>query len=431
MSNAGRNKIITELFSEKPSFLIGAGASSHQVEGGNVNDWTEFEAVEGNIEGNEKSGLATNHYELYNDDFKLLESMGLQAHRLSIEWSRIFPKEDQINMEEVNHYRKVLTSLRSTGQIGIITLHHFTSPIWFMEKGGFKKKSNLKYWRAYVRLICEELGDLMDLINTINEPLVYCATGYLQGIHAPGERSFLSYVRVANNLTRAHFAAVAIIRELCPSVPVGSCKNMSFFVSKNRNPLNRIIRWISDWGFNRRPLVALKNSRIPFGFSKIKEGDLGDYIGLNFYLKIVIGSSYPDFMLLHDPDEENLTQMGWGVHPEGLEYVIKRVADIIPLPIIVTENGIATDDDERRIDYINSHLEAILNVTKEGNDVRGYIYWSYIDNFEWEKGFTPKFGLISYDPNTFERSVKPSGYYLGSIAKLAISPKSAVDFSSN
>jgi len=416
MSNERVNAIISRIRKRKDSFLIGTAASAHQVEGNNDNDWTQFERIPGNIVNREKSGLATDHYTRFDEDFTLLEQLGFRAHRLSIEWSRIIPEPGKINSEELDHYQDVLRSLHHHNQINFVTLHHFTSPTWFIKKGGFKKRANLQYWEEFVKIVCEHLGNDIDVFNTINEPFVYDSTAYLQGTHAPGEKSMLSYIRVGNNVIRAHFIAVDIIRKYCPSKPVGIVKNLINMKSRNRNPVNKIIRSIMDWGYNSRPLKALKQGRTPFGWRKIKRGDIGDFIGINYYIKATIGLGLPDLMISHMENDQELTQMGWGVNPEGMKEEIKSMHKLLGLPVFITENGIATENDNWRIEYISQHLEAITDLIDDGIDIRGYFYWSNLDNFEWAEGYTPKFGLIKVDPETKDRSIKESGKFLGYIA---------------
>ena len=410
--------IVSGLKNSGTSFIIGTAASAHQVEGNNENDWTTFEMIEGKIANHDVSGNAVDHYHLYDRDFQIMKDLGFTTHRLSIEWSRIYPKQDAINYEEVEHYRKVLEDMRSKNLLSLVTLHHFTSPNWFIEKGGFKKKKNLVYWREFVITICKELGELIDVFNTINEPFVYSTMSYFQGVHAPGEKGFIKYAKVGNNVVRAHFIAVAEIRKLCPGTPVGIVKNLiNFNTKRGFNPINSIARKIMNWGYNKRPLQAIFKQRIPFGFQKIKEGDIGDFIGVNYYIKGTVGMRYPEFMLGHEENADRITQMGWGMHPDGLAVELRRLVKLTNLPIFITENGIATDDDEWRIEYIEAHLKQIIKLREEGIDIRGYYYWSILDNFEWAEGYFPKFGLVAVDRNTMERQIKPSGEVLGEISK--------------
>jgi len=409
--------IINQLKQLYPDFIIGTAASAHQVEGNNENDWTLFENKIGTIKNNDKSGKACNHYELYKDDFRDLSELGFSAHRLSIEWSRIFPKIDVISQSAIEHYRQVLSELKRLGLQSFVTLHHFTSPIWFMELGGFEKTKNLIHWKKFVELICQELGNLIDVFNTINEPFVYASTGYLNGIHSPGKKSLIKYFYVSNNLMRAHFQAVEIIRKICKDKPVGLVKNLAVFKNRRRNPIDWIITKIFDLGYNKIPLNSLKRKKIPFGFSRIKEGDMGDFLGINYYLIMEIGLGLPYFMNFFISGDSNLTQMGWGVYPYGLAEVLLRAYKITSLPLYVTENGIATEDDKWRIEFILDHLDSMINAMNNKVDVRGYFYWSNIDNFEWSEGFKPKFGIIEVDYSTFSRTTKESGKLLGSIAK--------------
>lgn len=412
-------KIITQFKEVKPNFLIGTATSAHQVEGGNHNDWTEFEKQKGKIARGEKSGKACNHYEMYAEDFQMLKELGFKAHRLSIEWSRIVPEEGEINQTEIEHYIDVLKSLKDNNQLSFVTLHHFSSPIWFIQKGGFEKKDNLKYWKDYIEIVCNYLGEFIDVFNTINEPYVYAAIGYYQGLHSPGKKSIRSYLKVSNNLMRAHFQAVSIIRKILPDKKVGIVKNMIVLKPHRRwNPIDQLIKKTFDWAFNSAPLKALKKKKIPFGFRKIKDGDIGDFIGINHYNIMIAGIGVKDLMIPHFPREHKLTSMGWGVYPETLSEVLVRAYKILKLPIYITENGIGTKDDLWRQEVILDFLKSTLNAIKEGVDVLGYFYWSSIDNFEWAEGYLDGgFGLINVDFSTFKRTIKDSGIMLGEIAK--------------
>ncbi|MHA2169600.1 MAG: glycoside hydrolase family 1 protein [Candidatus Kariarchaeaceae archaeon] len=403
----------------KPTFLIGTAAAAHQVEGNNHNDWTEFEKGEGNIANGQVSGKACNHYELYEQDFKLLRDLGFMAHRLSIEWSRIIPKPGEIDQKEVKHYRDVLQSLKRTHQTNFVTLHHFTSPVWFIEIGGFEKRENLRYWDEYVEVVCNELGDLIDVFNTINEPYVYAAAGYFQGIHSPGKKSIRSYFKVGNNLMLAHFKAVEIIKTHFPEKKVGIVKNLIVLKAYHWwNPIDLIMRKLFDWSFNSAPLKALKKHKIPFGRYRIKNGNMGDFIGVNHYNIFTIGLGIRDIMQPYSPGETNLTSMKWGVYPKALEEVLLRAYKTIDLPIFVTENGIGTEDDDWRKQVIIEYLNNIVNAMEEGVDIRGYFYWSNLDNFEWAEGYLKGgFGLIEVNFDNFERKPKESAYMLGTIAK--------------
>jgi beta-glucosidase len=401
------------------NFIIGTASSAHQVEGDNRNsDWWYFETESGTIENGDISGLASNHYQLYDQDFNILSNLGINAQRLSTEWSRIFPKPYEIDQDAVNHYRDVLNSLIKHNQKSFVTLHHFTVPQWFIEIGGFTKEENLSHWRRFVELITTELGCLIDVFNTINEPYVYVGLSYYSGIHSPGIKSMKLAKLVADSITRAHFIAVEIIRKNCPNKLVGIVKNLL-----DAQPLRwwsitgRFLSWKLKHYFQEIFFKTFPKKITPFGKQEIKKGDIGDFIGINFYVTAYTGITQKDFMINYHPKKDKrITQMEWGVTPSALTRTIKRMKEFIHLPIYITENGIATDDDRWRQEYIYLHLREIHKMIETGVDIRGYFYWSFIDNFEWANGFEPKFGIIEVNYKTFERKIRQSGYYLGNIA---------------
>ncbi len=401
-------------------FFIGTAISAHQAEGGNTkNDWWQFEQIEGNIEGGQVSGEAIDQYNRFKEDYKLLAGRGFFHHRISIEWSRVIPSPGEVNRKEVEHYREVIQSIRDNGMEPYVTLHHFTTPQWFMEMGGFEKKENLEHWRFWVRTAVEELGDLIEYYNTVNEPYIYATLGYLKGWHSPGKTSFRSFVRVSENITRAHFIAVGIIRELDPKAKVGLVKNMMDFVALRRwSPFDQLVKVISDYSFQGSFLRKFMKKKTPIYGKKIDEGDPGDFIGLNYYIPQYCGLGVQGLSDSKDPRKKRrLTQTGWEVYPEGLYNVLMRMSKRVKLPIVITENGIATEDDRWRREYIYQHLEQVLRAINQGANIIGYTYWSAFDNFEWAEGYDPKFGLIEVDLETMERKPRPSLNYLSRIAK--------------
>jgi beta-glucosidase len=348
----------------------------------------------------------------------MLNELGYRAHRLSIEWSRIVPEEGKVSKDEINHYREVLQTLRKNNQLGFVTLHHFTSPIWFMNKGGFEKKDNLVYWEEYVNLVCEHLGEYIDVFNTINEPNVYASLGYFEGIHPPGKKSIRSYLKVSNNLIRAHFIAVDVIHQKYSQKEVGIVKNLVVFRPHHRwNPIDQVVAKIFDWAFNTVPLKALRKKKIPFGIARIKRGDIGEFIGINHYNLMSVGIGSKGLIVPYLSGETKLSSMNWGVYPRLLKKVLIKAHKKTNLPIYITESGIATKDDQWRKEVILEYLQSTIEAMKEGVNVRGYFYWSNLDNFEWAEGYLDGgFGLIGVNFDTFERTIKESAIMLGDIS---------------
>lgn len=384
------------------SFLWGAATAAHQVEGDNHNsDWWRYE--HGPLSAaRESSGDAIDHLHRYQDDFALLAELGHTAHRLSLEWARIEPAQGEFSRAAIAHYRSVLASLRASGMVSFVTLHHFTLPAWFADEGGWLSVDAISRFERYVRYVMRELGDLMDFTCTINEPQMLAMHGYLEGYFPPGVTNPTLWKRVGRTLLDAHRAAVRIVRAestsspglvvqlpvLVPARPDAACE--AFAAEMNAEIVDLYLDGLTD------------------------DVDAGDWLGVQYYRKNWVDPALRTLFAAPPPGTLT-TQMGWAVHPDGLRYMLHRAART-GLPLYVTENGIATEDDEERIDYLESHLSAVRLARDEGVDVRGYIHWSAFDNFEWAEGYGPKFGLIAVDRhNGFTRTPKPSAYALSRV----------------
>jgi beta-glucosidase len=364
------------------SFLFGASTSAHQVEGGNTNnDWWEYERT---LPPFMRSGKAANHFHLYKDDIALAASLGHNAHRISLEWSRIEPQEGKFNRAAIEHYRNVLSEIRSRGMKAFVTLHHFTNPVWFARRGGWESTESSELFNRYVRYAGQQLGDVVDFWITINEPNVYALKSYGKGAWPPKKKSALSTIRVVRNLARAHIKAYRSLHQLSPKVPVGIAQH----VVANLLPAENFL-------FTHSFFLLTKRTH--------------DFIGVNYYFsRQYTFHIIPPFMRAI-PVSGTLSDIAWPIYPEGLTRVlldIKRYKK----PIYVTENGLADTKDSRRADFIRSHVRAIEKAQSKGADVRGYLHWSLLDNFEWADGFAPRFGLVAVDYKTMERTVRPSAW---------------------
>lgn len=402
-------------------FFWGSAAAAHQVEGENRhNQWWEFEQSPGNIKKGMKSGMACDHYNRFEEDFKLLKENNQNCHRLSIEWSRFYPNSpDELNQEAVKHYHKVIDKLIELNLEPFITTLHFSIPTWFANIGGFEKEKNIKYYISFVKLLANEYGKKIRYWNTINEPGIYSMASYFSGEFPPGQKNPLLAFKVLKNSLLAHSKAYKAIKEIAPEAKVGLVKNIAVFQSYNpKNPINRVITKIIDFIFNEAPLRSLKTGIINFPLSLWrKDKDLinsTDFLGLNYYVRVYISLDLKTHFIKNK--DEYTTQMGWAVYPEGLHESIMRLHNKFKLPIYITENGIATDNDNERINYIKSHLNEVHRAIEDGAKVKGYFYWSNLDNFEWAHGYAPKFGLIKVEKD-FSRTPKESLKYYGKIAE--------------
>ncbi|MDD2703438.1 MAG: glycoside hydrolase family 1 protein [Candidatus Omnitrophica bacterium] len=395
------------------NFLWGAASSSHQVEGGNIhNDWWQWEQ---GASGRQKSGDACRHYRMFREDFDLAQSLGHNAHRFSIEWSRIEPEEGRTMDSEVGHYREVIRTLKERGIEPIVTLHHFTNPLWLAEKGGWLAPGAIESFLRYVRIIVEAYAEDVKYWVTVNEPMVYAHQSYVLGNWPPQEKSLRKGMKVAEVLRDAHIEAYRIIHALYKAKNLSSpmvtfAKNMRVFV-----PCNTALKNILS--------VYLKNFLFNFDFmgKAIKTKTL-DFIGLNYYTRDLVeaGGWSPHRLLVdvcgknHSTLEKN--SLGWDIYPEGLLSLLLGLRKY-NLPVCILENGICTPDDNRRWNFIYEHLKSVHAAIQKGVRVTGYMYWSLTDNFEWDKGFVPRFGLIDVDYKTCARTVRESARKFAAVCR--------------
>jgi beta-glucosidase len=403
-----------------PDFVFGSAAAAHQVEGNNVhNDWWAHEHAP-NTNAVEVSGIACDHYHRFAEDFRLLKSLGQPAHRLSIEWSRIEPEDGQIDTAEIEHYRQVLTTLRELEIEPWVTLHHFTSPVWFIQKGGFTRAENVPLFRRFVERVARAYGDLVQRWCTINEPTAVAELGYRFGYFPPRLCTPEVAADVLSNFFRAHTAAAEALREHARRTPsVG----ITLAVQQHEpyrpdSAADQALAAQHDAETNGVCFEALRTGVFSYpGRAPVEIAGLtasSSFVGIQYYSRVRYdvesgGPSFPDV-------DRQLTQMAWEVYPEGFPPLLKRAA-ATGLPVYVTENGICCDDDRRRVQYIADHLAAVDQARRAGADVRGYFYWSAMDNFEWNFGYKPKFGLIAVDRETLARTPRPSAHFFAEVIR--------------
>jgi beta-glucosidase len=402
------------------SFVFGSATAAHQVEGNNrANDWWAHElALDTNV--SEPSGVACDHYHRFADDFRLLQSLGHPAHRLSIEWSRIEPEEGQIQVAEIEHYRVVLNTLRDLSIEPWVTLHHFTLPQWFVRRGAFTRAENVALFRGFVERMAKTYGDLVQHWCTINEPTVHSELGYRFGYFPPRVADPEVAADVLMNLFRAHAVASEALRaqaRLTPSIGI-TLSVMAHEAYDPTSAADRALAVLREAETNGVSFEALRTGvftypgRAPVEISGLKTAS--DFVGIQYYTRMRYdaasgGPTMPDL-------NRFITQMAWEVYPEGLAPLLQRAA-ATGLPVYVTENGICCDDDRVRVEYIADHLAAVDDARRAGADVRGYFYWSAMDNFEWNFGYGPKFGLIAVDRRTLARTPRPSAEFFAAIIR--------------
>ncbi|MCW1892222.1 MAG: family 1 glycosylhydrolase [Candidatus Uhrbacteria bacterium] len=373
-------------------FLWGAAISAHQTEGQNQeSDWWIFERRILARRGLQPSLRAADHWNRYKDDLDLLANAGLNAFRCSIEWAKIEPQEGKISEEALEHYAEVFAYAKQKNINLCVTLWHFSLPQWAAAQGGMRSAHVRNRFLQYVRLCVERLDPLVDLWQTMNEPMVYASEAYRWGSWPPNIRSHFAALRMTCTLRALHRQTYAVIRSLSAK-PIGIAKSMIAYLATPRASLwTRMIQHFRNFSWNR--------------FFFVGQLRWHDFIGINYYITSIAGRK-------KDIPTAEKDDMGWECRPEGLVHCIQS-ASRMGKPIYITENGIATDEDEQRIRYLDLHLTSIQKEAKHNPLLHGYFFWSLIDNYEWDKGFTKRFGLVSYLPVTYARVPKPSLSYYG------------------
>lgn len=422
-------------------FLIGSSTSAHQVEGNNI--YSDYWAMENMkyTEFLEKSGMAVDHYHLYKEDIKLMKDAGLNAYRFSIEWARIEPNNGEFNEDEIRHYEDVIKTCLEYEIEPVVTLHHFTSPKWLIDEGGWENPKVVFYFKRYVNKVISSLGKYLHYVCTLNEAnmgiqvariaerykkqfllmqkvgtqegtvqigmnfdkimenMQNKAIEYSQVFGTTTPQTFVSARSTAGDLLvcEAHLAARQEIKKLFPSIKVGLTLSLHDIQSLDGGEESALKEWDDEF-----------SHYLPF-----IEGD--DFFGLQNYSRSLLSKDG----LVTNRNEYPLTQMGYENYPQALGHVVSRVFKELHKPILVTENGIATSNDNERCVFIKEALEGLKSAIDDGADVIGYLHWSFIDNFEWQKGFSMNFGLVSVDrDNGFRRDKKPSLGLLGKYSEI-------------
>jgi beta-glucosidase len=378
-------------------FRWGTATAAHQIEGGNWNnDWWKWEHTPGSG-CVEPSGDACDSWNRWHEDVAILAELGFDNYRFSIEWSRIEPEEGEWSTASIEHYRRIGEGLLEAGIDPVITFHHFTSPRWLAGQGGWTDPKTAERFAAFCGRAARELAPVLRRACTINEPNIVSTMGHMAGVFPPGLRDVELRRKVNGVFVDAHRQAVGAIREAAPDVPVGLTLSMSDYQAV-------------DGGESKRDQIR---RRMEDEFLEGTEGD--DFVGVQTYSRTRVGPKGG----IGNEDGVPVLAMGYEYYPQSLEATLRRAWEVTKgqVPLLVTENGIGTEDDDQRMAYVGSALEGVQRCIDDGIDVRGYTYWSLLDNFEWAFGYGPKFGLVSVDRTTFARTPKQSARWLGSIAK--------------
>jgi len=393
-------------------FQWGTATSAHQVEGGNdKNDWWRFEQIPGKIHAGETSGVACRHYERFDEDFALAEADGHNAHRLSFEWSRIMPERGRIDAEAVAHYHAVLESLERRGLRPLVTLHHFTNPLWIADRGGWENRETVRHFCAFARFCAREFGSEVDWWCTVNEPEVYAFRGWSEGVWPPAKRDEGAALEVMANLLEAHGLAYRILHEQDRSSDRGDRRSVQVGFAKHLPQLEGDRAWFpldglrarfEDAVFNQAVLEAAMTGDIHLSIPGVRPVKRRvpelkrslDFIGLNYYTRWKVRMFAPEAHVARRGSPQ--TDLGWEIYPRGFEAAVMRVAKL-GLPVIVTENGFADARDTFRPRALVEHLIHLGRAIARGAKVIGYYHWSLMDNFEWSDGYRGRFGLYAVD----------------------------------
>ncbi len=401
-------------------FLWGAATSAHQVEGGLDNDWIQWEKENAKRlardadkkwekwqqdkfpemfeVSNYISGKSCDQYNRYEEDFDLAKEGGHNAHRLSLEWSRIEPKKGEFSKEGIEHYRKVLLALRARGLEPFVTLWHWTEPVWIGEIGAWENNETSKYFIRFAERVFNEYKDLVKFWMPLNEPGTEVSLGYMFGNQPPGVKGKISANRAFKNLMQVQKNIYKIAKSVSPDFQIGCSHFMFDIKSYNRLPWNVLATKIMDYFANHRFFKAFNNSCDFYGIQYYQPFNVNFKLGGNFF------GFFENKKII-----EKQSDLGWQIFPEGIYNVLQK-ASKNGKPIYITENGLADAKDKYRTEFIEGHLKYVQKAVVDGMDIRGYFHWSLLDNFEFVemRGFWPRFGLIEIDYKTLERKPRKS-----------------------
>lgn len=393
-------------------FLLGVSSAATQIEGGYTdhswNDWYD----RGHIHDGSDPGVADDHWNRWREDTDLMASLGIRAVRFGVEWSRLVPEEGRPDPAAVARYREEIAYMREKGIDPLLTIHHFTNPMWFENRGGFTKKENLHYFLELTELVVKSFGDLVANYITVNEPNVYATNGYFFGTWPPGKKSFRETFTVMSNLAWCHIEAYQMIHRMrremgFSDTRVGFANHVRVFDPKDpHNPVHVAAAKTAEWLF--QGAVARAACRGDFiaplrSPHLVKMGEYADFIGVNYYTRSTV-SGLADGMREDCPKND----LGWEIYPEGIVRCTEKLLKVLNRPVWVTENGTCDNSDAFRARYICDHLRALCT---SGLPVERYYHWCFCDNFEWLDGQSARFGLVHVDYGTQERTVKDSGRF--------------------
>ena len=407
-------------------FLWGCATAAHQVEGNNTNNqWWAWEQVPGHIKNGDKSGLACDWWNgRWKEDLDRAAETGQNAHRFSIEWSRIQPAPDRWDEDALERYRAMVRGMQDRGLMPMVTLHHFSNPLWLEEQGGWENDETPQKFGVFVRKVVEALKEYVSYWVTINEPNVYAYTGYSEGQFPPGRKNINAAFHVMTNLVIGHARAFHVIHEIQPEARVGLSINYRSFFPASVSPLDKMVAGIQSAIFNDLFPRAAQDGKIRFLYKTIRVPEAAgtqDFLGLNYYsrdqVSFDISRASTLFGRLYYTKDADLSTTGFIANvPEGF-LEAQKWGLRFKVPILVTENGVEDNQDTLRPRYLAQHIQQLWRGVNFNWPVKGYFHWSLVDNFEWERGWTQRFGLWGLDVETQARIRRPSVDLYAAICK--------------
>ncbi|MCE5343641.1 MAG: family 1 glycosylhydrolase [Eubacteriales bacterium] len=399
-------------FTLKEGMLLGTASAATQIEGGETDhSWLDW-AHRGFIADGSTPARADGHYRRWQEDDALMETLGLQIARIGVEWARVEPKEGEYDEEALAHYVREVEWFNDHGIRPLVTLHHFTNPMWFERKGAFEKRENIADFLRFVDKMVRVFGARVNEYITINEPNVYAANGYYFGIWPPGERSLFKTIHVMNVLAEAHIDAYGLIHVLQKQMGVTGTRvsyanHVRVFAPKDpQNILHRFFARLTERFFQGSLSKTMGTGKPSFpirNFGRAPHGLYCDFIAVNYYTRSTV-AGFGDGVRQGVP----VNDMGWEIYPQGIVECAQKLYAIHPLPVYITENGTCDNRDEFRCRYLYDHLQALCTC---GLPVERYYHWCFTDNFEWTAGESARFGLVHVDYETQQRAVKRSGLF--------------------
>ena len=391
------------------NFKLGTATSSLQIEGGDVNNSWYIWSEKNHIKDNSHCIRACEHWNRIDEDIKLINGLNSKYYRMSIEWARIEPSQGVYNHDALKHYYDEIKKLKQNNIEPLVTLHHFSNPIWLENKGGWLNGDVVRCFEEYVEFVVENLIDLVQSWVTINEPNVYLVLGYIIGDWPPGEKYSLSkFNRCAKNMIMAHKRAYEKIHDIGQKkgteICVGVAHHLRVMHPKNNNFLDRFITKRIKENFNDFFVKSM----------------VSDFLGINYYTRDMVGFTFnplKKFVSIDFKTESMKNDLGWEIYPGGLYEVCREYYKKNKLPIFITENGVCDNNDRLRVRFIYDHLLEVKKLIDEGVDVRGYYHWSLMDNFEWSEGVSARFGLYHVDFVNQKRTIKQSGKFYAKLCK--------------